>query len=402
MNPYLIKSIGCFEKKFPFFISRDTIDGYVSLHQHDFVEIEYTVSGHGVEFVNGVSHELSPGNLTVLFPWDCHDLRANPGDPLCFYKINLDLELFLVNTSPLYRLRKIPFGKVNQRSYVQFGKEKYASILSLFEGLEQVYNSESTYKETLFFIKIAEILIEFDLLREQHSQQPSQSEDNIWKAIEYIHQNYSKDLSIYDVLNKFHISEKGMEEMLLQHTGMTFEQLLTDTRIRNACARLIYHTIPIEQIARETGFSSDDSFYKIFKRIKGISPANYRKKFRVKDNNLFSPEYIDSRIIYYIHLHYSEDITLADVAKEFYYNENYLSDLLKAQTGQSFTELLREIRIFHAAKLLLTTDESVTQIGFNVGFKSNETFLRTFRQHYGCSPSSYRNNAQEKSTYLIY
>ncbi|HHW46653.1 MAG TPA: AraC family transcriptional regulator [Clostridiales bacterium] len=396
MDRYLIKSIGCFEKKFPFFISRDTIDGYVPMHQHDFVEIEYTVSGNGIEVVNGVSHVLSPGNLTVLFPWDCHDLRANPGDPLCFYKINLDLELFLVNTSPLYRLRKIPFGEVNQPSYVKFGEDKYALILSLFEKLEHEYNSESTYKETLFFIKIAEILIEFDLLREKHAQNRSQSEDNIWKVIEYIHQNYSKDLSINDMQSKFNMSSKSIQEKLLQYTGMTFEQLLIDTRVRNACARLIYHTVPIEQIARETGFSSEDSFYKIFKRIKGISPANYRKKYQVKDNNLFSPEDIDSRIIYYIHLHFSEDITLADVAKEFHYNENYLSDILKAQTGQSFTELLREIRIFHAAKLLLTTDESVTQIGFKVGFKSTETFLRTFRKHFGCSPSSFRNNAKKQ------
>ena len=39
-KPSLIKSTGCFEKRFPFFISRDFIYGYVSLHQHDFVEIE--------------------------------------------------------------------------------------------------------------------------------------------------------------------------------------------------------------------------------------------------------------------------------------------------------------------------------------------------------------------------
>ena len=395
-TPALIKSTGCFEKDFPFFISRDRIDGYVELHQHDFVEIEYTVSGRGSERVNGLAHPLSAGNLTVLFPWDCHDLQADPGEALCFFKINMDIELFMVNTSPLYKLRKIPFGEVSRFSHVLFCDERYEEILSLFRRLEEEFDRESPYREMLFYVKVAEILMEFDLARSAPVSERQDEADSVWKVVSFIHQNYSRELDGPKTAATFRCSYERMNALLREHTGMDFDELVADTRIRNACARLLYHTVSIGQIARETGHTSEDAFSKIFKRMKGMSPANYRKKYQRTEQNLFSPEDIDARVIYFIHRHYAEDISLCDVAREFHYNENYLHQVIRAQTGQTFADLLKEIRVFHAAARLLTSDDPIVRIGLEAGFQSNETFLRVFRQHFGCSPSSLRKREKDK------
>lgn len=387
-KPSLIKSTGCFEKKFPFFVSRDYIDGYVSLHQHDFVEIEYTVSGRGAERINGVAHALAPGNLTVLFPWDCHDLRAGDGETLCFLKLNLDMELFMVDTSPLYRMRDIPFEKLSRPPHIQIPPEKQGEMLGIFEALEREFGKDGLYKEDLFFAKITEVLVAY--ARRRAESEGRSRRERIWDVVEYVHQNFSKDITGAETAVRFGLKAEDMDRMLLEHTGMSFEGLLADTRIRNACARLIYHTVSIGQIARETGFASEDSFSKTFKRYKGMSPVNYRKKYKAREENLFSPEDLDGRILYYIHRYYGEDLSLNQVARKFHYNENYLSQIIKNQTGQTFSELLNEIRIFHAAAALLTTDYPVTRVGFDAGFQSSETFLRVFKKHYGCSPSAYR------------
>ena len=396
-KPALIKSTGCFEKGFPFFVSRDYIDGYVSMHQHDFVEIEYTVSGRGGERVNGLTHPLAPGNLTVLFPWDRHDLRAEPGEPLCFLKINLDMELFMVNTSPLYRLRSIPFGGLGRRPYLQVEPDRQGELLALFERLEEEFAEALPHKETLFYIKTAEILLLYDRLRAGSDRAEQAGPEDIWSVAEYIHQNYSKPLEGNEIARRFRLTGGEMNRQLKAHTGLSFDELLADTRVRNACARLIYHTAPVAQIGRETGFVSEDVFFKTFKRVKGMSPANYRKKYKQLEHNLFSPEDMDARVIYYLHGHYGEDITLGDLARRFHYNESYLSQIIKGQTGQSFTELLNEIRVFHAAARLLSGGESVARIGYESGFQSNETFLRAFKKHYGCSPSAYREKQAEQN-----
>ncbi|MCI8361017.1 MAG: AraC family transcriptional regulator [Clostridiales bacterium] len=396
-QPALIKSTGCFEKGFPFFVSRDYIDGYVSMHQHDFVELEYTVSGRGSERVNGLSHPLEPGNLTVLFPWDCHDLRARPDAPLCFLKINLDMELFMVNTSPLYRLRSIPFGGLGRRPYVQAEPDGRGELLALFESLETEFGEALPHKETLFYIKTAEILLLYDRLRAGTGYVEPAGQEDIGRVAEYVHQNYSKPLTGEETARRFRLGEEEMNRRLKGHTGLTFDELLADARVRNACARLIYHTVPVTQIGKETGFATEDVFFKTFKRIKGMSPANYRKKYKQLEHNLFSPEDMDARVVYYLHGHYGEDITLKDLARRFHYNESYLSQIIKGQTGQSFTELLGEIRVFHAAARLLTSEASVAQIGYESGFQSNETFLRAFKKHYGCPPSAYREKQAESA-----
>lgn len=387
-SPMHLKSNNCFGLKFPFYVSRDEIDIYIDLHRHDFVEMEYLLSGHGYETINGVVNELRPGNLSILFPWSSHDLQPDKDNPLVFIKICFNMELFLEGNSPFYQLRDIAFD-LKQPPYVYLDPNQHKEIAEAFLTLEKEYSAELAHKEMMFFSKISEILVLFDRARQQKTPEQKSAPDNIWNVVEYIQQNFYKDINLKDTSQKYNYDSKDLNRQLKRVTGLNFNQLLTDIRIRNACAMLIYHKTPVSVISAQVGYNSEETFFRTFKNIKGTSPINYRKKY-ASDDNLVFPCYIDAKIIYYIHCNYKHDITLADIAKRFHYNENYLSDVLKSQTGQSFTELLREIRVFHAASLLLTTDDPISKIGFDVGFSSNETFLRVFKTHYDCSPSEYR------------
>ncbi|HHW46810.1 MAG TPA: AraC family transcriptional regulator [Clostridiales bacterium] len=387
-SPMHLKSNNCLGMSFPFYVSRDRIDIYIDLHRHDFVEVEYLLSGHGYETINGIVHELRPGNLSVLFPWSCHDLRPDSDDPLTFIKVCFNMELFLEGNSPFYQLRDIAFD-LKKPPFVFFDQDQQKEMSEIFLFLEQEFSSDFAFKEMMFFAKITELLVRFDRARSQNNDGKQLFPANIWDAVEYIQQNFHKDITLKDTAEKYNYKPEELNRRLKSATGLDFAQLLTDIRIRNACAMLIYHKTPISVISAQVGYKSEETFYRTFRNIKGMSPINYRKKY-AGEYDLVFPSYIDAKIIFYIHRNFKNDITIADIAKQFHYNENYLSDILKSQTGQSFTEILREIRVFHAASLLLTTDDPVSKIGFDVGFSSNETFLRVFKAHYGCSPSEYR------------
>ena len=83
-------------------------------------------------------------------------------------------------------------------------------------------------------------------------------------------------------------------------------------------------------------------------------------------------------------------VTLHELAEVFHYNETYLSRLLQEYTHQSFTEIVRSLRLKRAEDYLLNSDLKIHEINRLVGYDSVDHFSRTFKAAYGCSPAAYR------------
>lgn len=89
---------------------------------------------------------------------------------------------------------------------------------------------------------------------------------------------------------------------------------------------------------------------------------------------------------------FGRDIKLSDVAKVAFMSENSFSKFFKDRTNKTFTGYLNELRLSHAAKLLIETDNPVVDICYECGFNNLSNFHRYFRQAYQSSPVNYREN----------
>lgn len=96
------------------------------------------------------------------------------------------------------------------------------------------------------------------------------------------------------------------------------------------------------------------------------------------------------KAIDFINKNYTSKISLTDVANHVYCNPTYLSRLLKASVGLSFTNYLNKIRISQSEILLKETTESVYAIAKNVGYESIGYFYKKFKEKHNCSPDTYR------------
>lgn len=85
-----------------------------------------------------------------------------------------------------------------------------------------------------------------------------------------------------------------------------------------------------------------------------------------------------------------ENISLEGFSKEFGYSTYYLSKKFKSETGQTFKDYLRQLRLERAKFLLRNTDISILEISERLQFCSPSYFSDTFRKAYGISPTSYR------------
>ena len=84
------------------------------------------------------------------------------------------------------------------------------------------------------------------------------------------------------------------------------------------------------------------------------------------------------------------DVSVEDLAADMNLSRVQLYRKVKAVTGSSPIELLRTSRLNHAYQLLLTTDKSVSEIAYAVGFTAPSYFTKCFKEEYGMVPGDVR------------
>lgn len=117
------------------------------------------------------------------------------------------------------------------------------------------------------------------LVTESHIKEKDILEDEnafVHEAKNYIEEHYSENLTIKDVAEQIGISSGYLSTMFNQNLGLGFAEYLNGLRIEHACVYLEQNYLKVYEIAYKVGFRDEKYFTKVFKKIKGMSPKEYR------------------------------------------------------------------------------------------------------------------------------
>ena len=107
-----------------------------------------------------------------------------------------------------------------------------------------------------------------------------------------------------------------------------------------------------------------------------------------------------SLVLQYIQHNY-QTLTLSSLAKLFHYSEPHLCTLIKQNTGLTFTELIKKLRLADATSYLLNTSMKIGEIAEQIGYNSADHFSRVFRSAYKMSPLEYRRQHKDKEPAFV-
>ena len=111
------------------------------------------------------------------------------------------------------------------------------------------------------------------LVRQQNSEPPV-----IQRAKEYIEEHQTEDLSLGQVAKAVNTSTFHFCKMFRKATGLTFTDYVSRVRIEKAKNLLLNPNLRVSEIAYEVGFQSLTHFNRVFKKISGESPSQYRMR----------------------------------------------------------------------------------------------------------------------------
>lgn len=360
-------------------------------HRHSFAEVHYIRGGRGAEIINGVSYSLSAGSMSLKMPWHVHELIPEADCPLEISKCSFRMSV--LEDGGLMRSVGAPLAqRYDSSPLARIPPSRQLWMAALFSQMMEERRHANPMREEQMAALMTQVLIEFLRWAQlRPGDAPSSTANDILRLMNLRYRE--PDLTCAQVAQAVRYSESQVARMLESQFGLTFGELLREIRIRNACELLKMTDYPVESIGLWAGYSSRDGFHSAFLAEKGIPAAEYRSRYSaVRDGQnirVLSSAQLYAKMIYYLHRHYGEPVTLSQTAKRFRYSESYLKRILREQ-GTSFPRLLEEIRVYHGRQLLLQEGRTVDAVAREAGFASPETFYRAFKRQTGLTPAEFR------------
>lgn len=259
-------------------------------HQHDFFEICYVLDGECKQTMicSGKLEycKLSKGDL-IIFPPHLEHSVCMDSDSVA---VNM---LMRSSTFKQVFLHNIPSDNMLYEYFSKALYVEYAQNYLIFktegdeELFESFYDMAYEYCNNLSLsgrIMDLQLSIFFAKLLREHYQTfqiggaEMSSIEKIPSILQYIEINYaSTDIS--DIARYFHFNPSYLSKLFRKNTGRTIISELQNVRISKAKELLETTSIPVENLAYMVGYEDQTHFIRLFKKINGCTPAQYRKKF---------------------------------------------------------------------------------------------------------------------------
>ncbi|WP_231635018.1 AraC family transcriptional regulator [Pedobacter sp. PACM 27299] len=248
------------------------------VHVHPEYELNFVEGAAGAMRIVGDSIETI-GNKDLVFianPELKHAWKDGEGMATDIHEITLQFHPSLIEQC----LDKKQFQSIQElfrkaAKGVIFGRETTERVLPLLRIITM--EKDGFYSVMKLFILLYELSKGEDVRALSSASSPEMTTNEIMvnKLHGYISGNVSRMICVSDAAAALNMSRSTFARFIKSNTQMNFSDYLLDFRIKMAMQKLKKST-PIAEVVSHCGFNSISYFYRVFKKAKGITPAEFR------------------------------------------------------------------------------------------------------------------------------
>lgn len=261
-----------------YFIDKNHARYDMSAHWHSELEIIRVLQGSLRVRLNNQSYIARKGDAVFVNPETVHS--AFPED--CVYEcIVFHIEFLDTDTySCKFFVESILNHEYAIKEFVSGKKTEIGDAVScLFENMKK---KSSGYKFLVIgaLYRLLGVIVNEHLYRVMTAQSDiseARSLPKLRRVLSYIRLNFDKQITLLDMAEAAGMSRRYFCDFFKKMTGKTPVEYLNGYRIEKALQKLSYTDLSVTEIAFLCGFNDLSYFIKTFKRVKGITPAKYRK-----------------------------------------------------------------------------------------------------------------------------
>jgi len=256
-------------------------------HYHPELELHYIIKGEGVRFIGDNISNFSAGEFVLLgenlpHTWHCNEenLQKNSGQEveavvLHFLPTCIGEDFLLL---PEARFLPCLFEKAKQGMLIiNKTREKVAELIlsaTKTENLDRVIS-------LLSILNILSETEDYQTIAKTNTfyQSDKYETERLNVVCNYTLSNYSKVITLGEIASISNLTITSFCRYFKLMTKKTYYDFLTEIRISHACRFLIEDKFSVDQIAERCGFYNIPNFYRQFKKVVGITPLTYKRRY---------------------------------------------------------------------------------------------------------------------------
>lgn len=271
---------------FPFLVSYQCLSEYDSnsfmWHCHPEIEITYVKEGSMHYRINNRSFHLKEGDIIFCNSNALHSGEMENQEDCSYIPITFDPKLiygFFQSTictryvDPVIQNLAVCAVHIDySEKWHETFRDRMLEVISLDKKKPDFYELDISIRMQLLWRLLVEHL--------PHQPVSTTSDfteyERIRRILSYIEQNYMNQITLDDISEHIHLCESECTRLFKRHMNTTLFSFLQEYRIERSLEYLNTKE-SISNIAEKTGFSDSNYYTKVFSKIKGCSPREYRK-----------------------------------------------------------------------------------------------------------------------------
>ena len=274
---------------FPFLVSYQCLSEYDSnsfmWHCHPEIEIPYVKEGSMHYRINNRSFHLKEGDIIFCNSNALHSGEMENQEDCSYIPITFDPKLiygFFQSTictryvDPVIQNLAVCAVHIDySEKWHETFRDRMLEVISLDKQKPDFYELDISIRMQLLWRLLVEHL--------PHQPVSTTSDfteyERIRRILSYIEQNYMNQITLDDISEHIHLCESECTRLFKRHMNTTLFSFLQEYRIERSLEYLNTKE-SISSIAEKTGFSDSNYYSKVFSKIKGCSPREYRKNLK--------------------------------------------------------------------------------------------------------------------------
>ena len=260
---------------------------HVVPHWHEEMEWIYFQKGDFPVWINTKEYQVHAPAFICIHPEELHALILEkdgiesavvfPVDILCFERYD---------AAEAKVLGPLAEGKLRMPVLCQSGDAAFEELSACYKEIEQMLRQMKEQKN-MFYLNIKAKMLELiavaykhDLLTRQvrEGREEAGTVENLKKVLQYIGEHYSSPIRLFELAELVNMNEQYFCRYFKKNIGKTITEYINVIRVEKAATALAETEDKIIDIAAACGFDNTGYFIRRFKKEKGMTPSEYRKK----------------------------------------------------------------------------------------------------------------------------
>lgn len=269
-------------KQFPFHLALMKVS-YAPPQISDYLTLFLMLNGSMVVTVGEKEYQLNQDDLFVINPRQQFQVKSTDKNLL------LSLRIAKKPITPQFKENWLPFIECSTIGSEAESSEKFQQLRAALAHLMAAYfkqNEETELEIYQHFFTVLSLLVKN--FKKERFTTPQITEDladdRMNQLLEQIQKNYDQPISLESLAETSGISYYHLSRSFKKQVGVNFTEYLNQIRLMHAAEALVLTAQSVIKVALNSGFSNAKTFHQVFKKQYGLTPANYRKKYALAND----------------------------------------------------------------------------------------------------------------------